>query len=350
MTGEIHREPLVFDAVASLCTFVVSGTAAALTFAGTLSLFEYLIIHAACAAVAIVIVAGSTKPARRQSLLHAVMAAAVGPVGSAGTFISIMFEGAFRAVAQPFDVWFASIFPEDAEDEQDAFLEQLRSSDDPLAAAQRISSFRDVLTSGTIDQKQAAIALIARRFTPAFAPALRQALNDPVAAVRVQAAAAAAAIESRYAEKSVGLSRAAAEKTAGPEDHRALAKHLLEFADSGVTEQQRSDEAAAAALEQFERVLVTKPRDAEALIASTRLWLRKGDALKAHERVRDAISVQGVTVTTAALQIEVLMQQNRFDDVRRAAQAWSKRIDASDRDGERLLASLQLWTMPHARA
>jgi hypothetical protein len=350
VTDESHREPLLFDAAASLCTFAVSGAAAALTITGRISLFDYLFVHGACAAFAVAIIIAGRKPPRRQALLHAIMASAIGPVGSAGTFISIMFESAFRAVAQPFEVWFASIFPEDAEDEQEAFLDRLKTSDDPLAAAQSLSSFRDVLTSGTIDQKQAAIALIARRFTPAFAPALRQSLNDPVAAVRVQAAAAAAAIESRYAERSVGLSRAAEAPDAGPEDHRALARHLLEFAESGVTEQQRADEAAEAALVQFERVLATKPRDGEALIASTRLLLRKGDAVKANERVRDAISVHGVTVTTAALQVEVLMRLGRFDDVRRAAVAWSKRIDASDRDGERLLAALSLWTVPHARA
>jgi hypothetical protein len=350
VSTDTHREPLFFDAIASLCTFAVSGGAAALTVAGQISLFDYLFVHGACAAFAICIVAAGRKPPRRQALLHAIMASAIGPVGSAGTFVSIMFEGAFRAVAQPFEVWFASIFPEEVEDEQDAFLEQLKASDDPLTAASRLSSFRDVLTTGTIDQKQAAIALIARRFTPAFAPALRQALNDPVAAVRVQAAAAAAAIEGRYAEKSVGLSRAAGDKTAGPEEHRALARHLLEFAESGVTEQQRADEAADAALAEYERVLAMRPRDGEALLASTRLLLRKGDAAKANERVREAMAVYGVNATTATLQIEVLMQLGRFDDVRRAAQAWSKRIDAQDRDGERLLAALSLWTAPHARA
>lgn len=350
MTSDSHREPLFFDAVASLCTFAISGGAAALMIAGEISFVDYLFAHGACAAFAICVVAAGRKPPRRQALLHAIMASAIGPVGSAGAFVSILFEHAFRAVAQPFEVWFASIFPEEVEDEQDAFLEQLKASDDPLTAAARLSSFRDVLTTGTIDQKQAAIALIARRFTPAFAPALRQALNDPVAAVRVQAAAAAAAIEGRYAEKSVGLSRIAGDKAAGPEDHRALARHLLEFAESGVTEQQRADEAADAALEQFDLVLASLPRDAEALIASTRLLLRRGDAVMANERVRSALAVQGVNVTTASLQVEVLMRLGRFDDVRRAAQAWSKRIDASDRDGERLLAALSLWTVPHARA
>lgn len=350
MNSDSHREPLAFDALASLATFAASGAAAALAVAGRISLFDYLLVHGGCAAIAICIAAASGRPPRRQALLHALMASAIGPVGSAGAFVSIMFESAFRTVAQPFEVWFANIFPEEAEDEQDAFLEQLKASDDPLTAAQRLSSFRDVLTTGTIDQKQAAIALIARRFTPAFAPALRQALNDPVAAVRVQAAAAAAAIESRYAEKSVGLSRAAGEKAAGPEEHRALARHLLEFAESGVTEQQRADEAADAALEQYDLVLAARPRDAEALIASTRLLLRQGDAAKANERVREAMAVQGVNVTTAALQVEALMRLGRFDDVRRAAQAWSKRIDVRDRDGERLLAALSLWTTPHAHA
>jgi hypothetical protein len=61
-----------------------------------------------------------------------------------------------------------------------------------------LASFRDILALGTFQDKQAALAIITRRFTPPLAPALRLALNDPDAAIRVQAATAAARIEDLF--------------------------------------------------------------------------------------------------------------------------------------------------------
>ena len=59
-------------------------------------------------------------------------------------------------------------------------------------------SFRDILALGSFEDKQAALAILTRRFTPPLAPALRLALNDPDAAIRVQAATAAARIEDLF--------------------------------------------------------------------------------------------------------------------------------------------------------
>jgi hypothetical protein len=333
----------VIDAAASLATFAASGTVLAFVLSGRLPFEAYLIAHAGSAAFAGLMALRSGTPPRRQALLLAMMSTALGPVGSAGTFLCCIFEFCFRPFASPFTEWFASIFPEDELSSNAVFIEQLASSDDPVDSAQRVASFRDFLVTGSIEQKQAIIALIARRFTPSFAPALRQALQDPIPAVRVQAAAAAAAIEGRYADRTFELTQRANRPDASIEEHRTLAAHLAEFSESGIAEEQRSRDAAGSALSHLGVILNSHPNDAQALSSSARLLLRQGDAAAANERISRAMSTSGVSAELAALHFESLVQLGRFAEVRQAALRLTGRFADAGRDGQRLESMMSLW-------
>lgn len=338
------REPLAVDMIASLATFIVSAAVASFVMSGALPLTAYLFAHLGCAAAAILIALISGNPPRRQAVLHALMATFLGPAGSAGVFLCTVFELCFRPFATPFTEWFESIFPEQDNDEQGAFVELLHASEDPIQTSLRISSFRDTMAVGTIEQKQALLALIARRFTPAFAPALRQALQDSVPAVRVQAAAATASIENRYAEKTMALEQKAKQRSATIADHRRLAEHLMEFADSGIAEQQRCDEARKRALEQFDAILISHPSDFDALTASARLLLHAGRFGDAHQRIQKASSTGRMDTSLASLQLEALVAMGRFSDIKTAAASWKRVATGSERDAHRLKSALQLWS------
>lgn len=343
------HEPLEIDMAASLATFVVNAAVASLVLSGRLPMTAYLLSHAGCAGLATLIAVHSGATPRRQALLHAMMAASLGPVGSAGTFLCTIFEFCFRPFASPFSEWFESIFPDDERNEDAAFVERLDASEDPVRSSQRITSFMDTLTNGSIEQKQVVLGLIARKFSPAFAPALHQALQDRIPAIRVQAAAAAASIEGKYAQRTFALTRKTAQRTASVEDHRNLANHLVEFAESGIAEVQRSDEARRTALEQYDRVLVLKPGDPHALAASARLLLARGDASQANERIRRAISSSGVTPNLAELHIEALLQLGQFRDLRASASAWIGKLSSFGREGQRLEAAMELWLAGSSR-
>ena len=188
------KEPLAADGMGALVVFAVLGGCVFGVAAGTMSLQLYAAAHVLCALGAAHSAWRSATPPRRQAVLLAVTTSALGPVGALGTLLSVCLEAAFRPYAAPFTDWYDRIFAEEDELENDAFLQRLAIGGDPVSGSIQLTSFRDILAFGTIEQKQAIIALIARRFTPAFAPALRLALEDPIAAVRVQAAAAAASI------------------------------------------------------------------------------------------------------------------------------------------------------------
>jgi len=337
------KEPLLADGIAAFVVFAILGGCAFTAATGEMSLAAYGAAHLVCALGTLHWAWRSASPPRRHPVLLTLMTIALGPVGAFGSFLSVCFEGAFRPYASPFTEWYNRIFVEEDELENDAFLQRLAIGGDPVSGSIQLTSFRDILAFGTIDQKQAIIALIARRFTPAFAPALRLALEDPIAAVRVQAAAAAASIENRYAQRTIELTRKAERYEATTDAERDLARHYADFAQSGLVEEQRAAEAADQALAHFDKVLARHPNDTEALITSARLLLNRGEARDAVRRLERAMSVSGVAAATAALYLEALVQLGRFVDVRRAARAWTGRFRDNDRDTERLNTALDLW-------
>jgi polysaccharide biosynthesis protein PelE len=344
------KEPLFADGMAAFAVFgILGGTSFGVAIA-QVSLMAYGVAHLLCTLGASHWAWRSASPPRRQAVLLALTTFALGPIGALGTLLSVCLEGAFRPYASPFTDWYDRIFAEEDELENDAFLERLAIGGDPVSGSIQLTSFRDILAFGSIDQKQAIIALIARRFTPAFAPALRLALEDPIAAVRVQAAAAAASIENRYAQRAIELTRKAERYEATIEAERELATHYADFAQSGLVEEQRAAEAADQALAHFDKVLARQPNDSDALITSAKLLLDKGDAKDAVRRLERAMSVSGVEATTAALYVEALVQLGRFTDLRRAARAWAGRFRDGERDTERLNAALSLWVQRAAHA
>ncbi|MEQ1753773.1 MAG: hypothetical protein ABL973_06540 [Micropepsaceae bacterium] len=343
-----QKEPLLVDMMASLSTFIASSTIATFVIAGKLPLSAYLFTHIGCAATAIIIALASGRPPRRQALLHALMASFIGPAGSAGTFLCTIFEFCFRPFAMPFSEWFESIFPDENSADHGAFVELLHASEDPQLTSLRISSFRDTMAVGTIEQKQSLLALIARRFTPAFAPALRQALNDPVPAVRVQAAAATASIESRFSEKTFALTQKTRQRTASLDDHHQLASHLVEFAESGIAETQRSEDARNTALKHLDTILSMKPTDLEALTGSARILLHNGNCIEALARIQKAISAGNMDASLASLQLQALMNLGKFDDIRAAAQSWKRLLNEPGLDAQRLRSANQLWSRSSA--
>src|SRR5262249_46794320 len=117
-------------------------------------------------------------------------------------------------------------------------------------AKSRVEPFQDILSGGTVLQKQMAIAKITRYFRPSFAPLLRQASQDANAAGRVQAATALAKLEHDFTLQAMQMTKA---QKASPEDRAAqikLATLYDNYAQAGLLdeESQRSLREKAAAI------------------------------------------------------------------------------------------------------
>ncbi|MEQ1695514.1 MAG: hypothetical protein ABL901_06700 [Hyphomicrobiaceae bacterium] len=107
--------------------------------------------------------------------------------------------------------------------------------------------FDEVMTQGSLADRQTALGLIARQFQPSYAPALRHALVSPEPVIRVQAAAVAVKVR---AELKTTLAVALARAQAGPltpAEAAALAVELRAMVRSGLLEDDDRDRGEAAA-------------------------------------------------------------------------------------------------------
>jgi tetratricopeptide (TPR) repeat protein len=144
-----------------------------------------------------------------------------------------------------------------------------------------LASFRDILAHGSFQDKQAALAILTRRFSPALAPALRLALNDPDAAIRVQAATAAARIEDLFL---AGLAQYTARVTNQPDDpdcRLALARHLLGHAEAGLCPPERAAADLEQALSHLRQAVALAPLRRDTRLAIAEVQLRRGDPREA---------------------------------------------------------------------
>jgi hypothetical protein len=111
----------------------------------------------------------------------------------------------------------------------------------------------DVIAEGTQTEKFEALRIIARRYDPGLAPALRCALADGSAPVRVLAATVIAKQRMVYLEKVGALLAEMAGKPDRPQPLRKLARARLELAESRLLDAPRVREEIALAREELAR-------------------------------------------------------------------------------------------------
>ena len=145
------------------------------------------------------------RHSERLSLYLLVLIAASGPFGAGIGFIAgIIYSRSEYGTATTAE-WINNLFDPNENRETDLLHERISFGLDDFESAAGVEPFRDILSGGSILQKQMAIAKIARYFRPAFAPLLLQAARDKNAAVRVQAATALAKIERDFMARYIKL-------------------------------------------------------------------------------------------------------------------------------------------------
>jgi len=107
--------------------------------------------------------------------------------------------------------------------------------------AHLIRPLLDVILDGTQIEKLDALGIVSKRYTPAFAPALRRALEDKDGAVRVLAATVLAQQHNGYTKR-IGAIQAMVKETSEHAKHYSeLAQAHLEYAQSGLLDTSRAN-------------------------------------------------------------------------------------------------------------
>jgi tetratricopeptide (TPR) repeat protein len=280
----------------------------------------------------------------RLPFLLALSTAALGPIGVAGTILAALLARRSLRRGHSFEEWYQSIFPE-AEEIANIRLVDRIEGEDP-AGADEVASFPDVLSFGSLRQKQDLIAFISRNFRPVFGPILKRALHDPESVIRVQAATAMSKLESSIAARTLALKERVRRNPEDTATLRALALHYDTWLFSGILDPKREQDILAAALGLYEKCRAAEPGNSETQLMAGRLFLRCKRYREASECFHEILDAP-VTASRAALwQMETLFHSGNFEEVRRLAHATQPRLEPAGGYSPEALDSIRLWAEP----
>jgi hypothetical protein len=276
----------------------------------------------------------------RHAALLALATPALGPIGPAGVLLAMGFERVHAQSAASIEQWHAMLFPALVVDTKGDLWRRIgkRASDRP--ADPRVTPFQDVLAFGSVQQRQAVVAIIAQQFRPAFAPALKAALRDEHNVIRVQAATVIARLEQEFLERTFELEAAAQLAPNDPEAILALASHSDDQAFAGLFDSTREENCRARAAEGYERYLELRPDDQAVSLRLARLQLRRGLIDQAEPRLQQ-LAEAGHTSARVWL-MEVLFAQRRYRDLRAAAARFG--AGAADTMPLEATGAVELWS------
>jgi len=277
----------------------------------------------------------------RIPMLLIVGTAALGPVGAAGTLITMLLARLFMRNAKPFEEWYQALFPESTDGAGSELLNEaaLADLDNPAAFV----PFAEVLEFGSFQQKQAMITLINRSFRPAFGSILKRALTDPNNAIRVQAATAMNRIEATLHARTLELTRRVNENPEDADALAALARHYDAHVYSSILDPRREEETRGRALDAYRAYLAVRPGDRVAQIALSRLLLRGGQYEEAAGSLEKAIADGSAAEQAELWYMESLYMLGRFAELRAYARPRRERLASAAGLSPVAVEAVQLW-------
>jgi polysaccharide biosynthesis protein PelE len=276
-------------------------------------------------------------------LLFAICTLAMGPLGALGCGLTNLLRRSYALQATPFEEWYAALFPKVTRTRTQALYRRVVLHGGGPPKRSTVAPFLDIIAHGTVQQKRVVIAMIADAFDPAFAPALRSALNDAESAIRVQAATAVALIEGGFLNRAMALR---ARRAAHPRDADVileLARHHEEYATSGLLDDARMQAELSEALACCECVGKMRPGDAFIAEITARLLLSLGRLNEAMLRLQPFVARPDPSPGALASYFSCLFRRGQFARLREVCREFGACIDPAalpDGVGE----ALRLWS------
>lgn len=281
----------------------------------------------------------------RLAWLGSLMVLTLGPVGALGTLWATLMYAHYRRDAKPFDEWYRSILPQRDVSRSEHLVERLSAWGQREEGRREPVPFPEILSNGTRADKQLAIALMARNYNPAFAPAFKQALADKDNAVRVQAASAITRIEENFLQAAMRLEKQVERRPNSLKAWRSLAEHYDSHANAGLSDEESIANFLRKAEEAYTRVLAFEPDDYTALWAMGRLTVKSKDYAGAVALFELAFVFNPEAgVTDRIWYWEALYRERRFADLRREVQTHVKDLSLYSHLPPNIVDSLALWS------
>jgi tetratricopeptide (TPR) repeat protein len=276
-------------------------------------------------------------------LLLASTTTVLGPVGPAGVLLTLGLHLWFSRSATPFESWYASLFPEDVREPGSTLNRYLSAGGEEAPGEINVVPFMDILAFGTRQQKQSMIALITTRFQPAFAPVLRQALNDGNNAIRVQAATAMTMVEINFLQRSMQLAESARAHPRSAAIRLDLARHFDAYAFAGILDEMRERENRDKAIGAYYSYLEMVPDDLTARAELGRILVRKGEFEQAIALLESAMQDGMPSPQIILWGMESLYSLGRYEELCRLAGTCRSRFETEDALPAEVGEALKLW-------
>ncbi len=281
----------------------------------------------------------------RCTALLLVTTGAFGPIGPAGVLLAMALESFHARTASSIEQWHEHLFPPAIVDGQADLWRRIGQRASDRGGNARITPFLDVLAFGSVQQRQAVVAIIAQQFRPAFSGALKAALRDEHNVVRVQAATVIARLEQQFLDRTFELEAAVTQAPADPGAILALASHCDEQAFAGLFDPAREEDWRSLAAEGYARYLDLCPEDRAVDLRLARLQFRRGLLEQAEPRLQRLAAGHD---SARLWLMETLFAQRRYGDLRGVASGFD---DASaEALPVEVSAAIELWTGEGASA
>jgi hypothetical protein len=298
----------------------------------------------ACAAVT---VAALTRPDDRDEHRLIQMLAATlpffGPFAPAALLVFYPLYLRFRATATPFAEWYRQLFPEDEGVLSTKLYQSIVRRELPRGDYTPVVSYIDIVSHGTVEQRIAVIATVARNFRPVFAPVLKAAIGDTNPEVRVQAATAIAKITDDFVGRVQALEIMLARRSNDTKCVRELATAYDQYAYTGILDDALEQNNRLRALQLWLSYCELVPDDNDATLAVGRLLMRLERHGLAAQWLERSFAEGRATRQAVLWYMEVLYAQGRTDALRALA-AQTVTDLAQDRTlSPRAVSAAQLW-------
>jgi hypothetical protein len=170
----------------------------------------------------------------------------MGPLGALATLLILPWAGVGGPRAELLSAWYERIARSQVVEPASALSEAVASGRTLDLSAPVPPSFSDVIDHGSLAARQKALGLIARKFHPEYARALKAALRSGEPVVRVQAAAVAARVRGQLQARIRDLVDRLESLAAEPRAALAAAAELDAAASSGLLMEGDRQRASAA--------------------------------------------------------------------------------------------------------
>lgn len=283
----------------------------------------------------------------RNHIISCIFLFFLGPMGCFIAIVSNTFNLFYsRKLKVSFSDWlFSYLYEVDSnEKDSDSIYKRIVSGQEVFADSIDTEPLIDVMSFGSLEQKQSALIKAVKNFRPQLMmPILQMGLDDPNNAIRVQAAAGLAKIQNDFHKKYTAYERKVIENTESTEDLIDFAKLCEEYSVSRLLNSERKAAIIKESITLYERCVSLSPDNKDLKISLIRMLMISGKTDRAHELLGEVLPlVKNPSPAVAHTLMELLFKMNRFTEMRHFANEW--KADMNKNFGYAINEKIDLWS------